>query len=254
MSAPIYLQLQKGGVYARMFNLRMLAAQSKADNRPPSLHLADWRAARKYGFHNWAAGYCELSHGFNGEGYARRAVWYCHTGEQFRNERDCDRISDARIDHTGWFTDVDGDEKAIGIVGLLSHGRYIAGYRWTSNDERVYFDEVFDNEVDAARMADQHAEHFADIQREDDEKFQEARQLENLIEDSFTRLRECIALRHVSCMSYVRNEARALVATIRASQDDLKTISKTTIRNGPNHAHHRLHLLRGRSLSGLCFQ
>jgi hypothetical protein len=223
MTAPIYLQLNKGGTPARMANLRMLAAQSKTGNRPPALQLADWRAARRYGFDNWRDSYGELSQGFNGEGYARREIWYCHTGEQFRNERDAHDIADSPVDHTGWYADIHQDEKAIGIVGMLPHGRYIAGYRWTSNDERVYFNEVFDNEREAARAADAHAESFAEMACEDSEKWDAARKLENTIEDSLIRLRECLVLRHQQCMSYVRDEVRDLVETIRNARESLRT-------------------------------
>ena len=93
--------------------------------------------------------------------------WYTHSGEQFRNERDACEV--LRMRHTGWFTDNYQDDTAVGIVASLTHGRYIAGYRWTSNDERVYFDDVFTNEDDAARMADEHARVFAENCRDSEE-------------------------------------------------------------------------------------
>jgi hypothetical protein len=186
------------------------------------MSLATWRDARQWTFGNWRAAFGELAQGFNGEGYARKAIWYAHTGEQFRNERDANDIDGAR-GYAGWFTDAYGDEKAIGIVGMLTHGRYVAGYRWTSNDERVYFDEVFSDEVDAAKYADQCAESFAEKERDYSEQWQAARALEDATEDALTRLRECIALRHVQCMQYVRDEARGLVETIRANREKLRT-------------------------------
>ncbi len=226
MTAPLYLQLQKGGVYARMFNLRMIADQSKRDNRPPSMHLADWRAARAYGFHNVASAYCELSQGFDGsEGMARTPVWYCHTGEQFRHEIDCNKVTNSRIDHTGWYVDSDCSEMAIGIVAMLSHGRFIAGYRLTDSDERVYFPTVYSDKWEADReaawAANEHARVFAERARESDEKFSEARQLEYDIDDALVRLRECIVLRHESCMEYVRAEISELCESIRTKRDDL---------------------------------
>ena len=69
----------------------------------------------------------------------------------------------------GWYTDSYQDETAVGIIASLPHGRFIAGYRWTSNDERVYFGEVFANEDDAARMADEHARVFAENCRDSEE-------------------------------------------------------------------------------------
>ena len=72
-------------------------------------------------------------------------------------------------------TDSEGYDKAIGIVASLTRGRYIAGYRWTSNDERVYFDGVFTDESEAARMADEHARVFADSAREDNARYETMR-------------------------------------------------------------------------------
>ena len=95
-------------------------------------------------------------------------------GEQFRNERDADACNGGP-DHSGWLTDSEGYDKAIGIVASLTHGRYIAGYRWTLNDERVYFDGVFTAESEAARMADEHARVFADSVREDNARYETMR-------------------------------------------------------------------------------
>jgi hypothetical protein len=155
---------------------------------------------------------------FNGE------HWYVHSAAPvFNREQDAHDVEGIRIDHTGWFTDIHGDEKAVGIIAKLPRGRFLAGYRWTSNDERVYYPEIYADAIDAARGADSHAESFADIAREDSEKYEEARKLENKIEDSLIRLRECIVLRHSQCMSYVRDEARELVETIREARESLRT-------------------------------
>jgi hypothetical protein len=143
-------QLRKGGTPARMAILRMMAG--------------DWRRARNWTMKNYAAAYCSgINQGFDGES----PIWYSHSGAQFRNERDaCDVV---RLQHTGWFTDRYQDETAVGIIASLPHGRFIAGYRWTSNDERVYFDDVFTNEDDAARIADEHARVFAENCRDNEE-------------------------------------------------------------------------------------
>ena len=158
-------QLRKGGTPARMAILRMIAADS-ANNRNPYTRLqpGDWRGARNWTMKNYAATYCaELRQGFSNQS----PIWYSHGGEQFRNERDaCDVI---RLRHTGWYTDSYQEETAVGIVVSLPHGRFIAGYRWTSNDERVYFGEVFANEDDAARMADEHARVFAENCRDNED-------------------------------------------------------------------------------------
>ena len=161
-------QLRKGGTAARMAILRMIAVDS-VNNRNPATRLqpGDWRAARRYTLCNYAAAYCA---GINQGG----KEWYSNMGEQFRNERDADTC-EGGPDHSGWFTDSEGYDKAVGIVASLSHGRFIAGYRWTSNDERVYFDDVFTDESEAARMADEHARVFADSAREDNARYETMR-------------------------------------------------------------------------------
>lgn len=217
LNAPQYLQLNKGGSMARLSVLKMKANDFNR-SRPPGLAI-DWRKARAYTFGNWRAAYCDMSRGFND---GKTPVWCAHTGEQFRNERFCDDVSEARIGHTGWFCDVDQGNKARGIVGMLTHGRYIAGWM-SDNDERVYFDEVFDNEVDAARMADEHARVIAEQESEYNARFHAAQNLETDIDDSFTRLRECLVLRNVACMEYVRDEARGLIECIRSNRETLKT-------------------------------
>lgn len=154
-------QLRKGGTPARMAILRMIAADS-VNNRNESTRMqpGDWRGARRYTMGSYAAAYCS---GIN-QGVSD---WYSHGGEQFRNERDAGEV--LRLGHNGWFTDSYQDDIAVGIVASLTHGRFIAGYRWTSNDERVYFGEVFTDEEDAARMADEHARVFAENCRDSEE-------------------------------------------------------------------------------------
>jgi hypothetical protein len=113
---------------------------------------------------NYASAYCaELHQGFNNQS----PVWYSHQGEQFRNERDANDV--LLLSHTGWFTDRYQDETAVGIIASLPHGRFIAGYRWSSNDERVYFGEIFIDETEAAQMADEHARIFAESCRDGEE-------------------------------------------------------------------------------------
>lgn len=158
-------QLHKGGTPARMAILRMIAADSVNNHNPTTrLQPGAWRGARHWKLGSYAAAYCSgINQGFDG----KSPIWYSHGGEQFRNERDAGDV--LRLLHTGWFTDSYQEETAIGIIASLTHGRYIAGYRWTSNDERVYFDDVFTNEDAAARMADEHARVFAENCRDSEE-------------------------------------------------------------------------------------
>lgn len=215
--APQYLQLNRGGALARMSVLRM-AANEHNRNRPPSLAI-DWRGARRYGFGTWAAAYCDLSQGAN----AGAAIWYSHTGEHFRNEEFCDQYDDSPVKHRGWYSDADGTETMRGIVGLLSHGRFVAGYHSSGNDERVYFGAVYSDIDDAMRAADAHAEQYAEVWRDDSIKSAEAYRLQDDIETHMDRLRECLALRNNDCFAKLRSEARDLIETIKAKRDDLKT-------------------------------
>lgn len=137
---------------------------TKYPHCPETIKPKSWRDIRGT-THGSIEAYCGcLDQGFNGEGFAREPIWYTHQGQYFRRERDAHAI--VRHLHTGWYTDEFHDDTAVGIVASLPHGRFLAGYRWTCNDERVYFSEVFDNEHDAAYMADEHARVFAERERE----------------------------------------------------------------------------------------
>ena len=183
-------QLRKGGTPARMAILRMIAADS-ANNRNPRTRLQpnDWRAARRYTLCNYAA--------VAGAGINQGADhWYSHTGEQFRNEKDA-YVCDGGPDHSGWFTDSEGYDKAIGIVASLTHGRFIAGHRWTSNGERVYFDGVFTDESEAAQMPNEHERVFADSAREDSARYEAMRDAEDTAEEKRAAARLAIMARNV---------------------------------------------------------
>lgn len=177
-----------------------------------------WRQVRAYRMTSWRAAFCAgLNPGLNDGA----PVWYAHDGAQFRGEQFADEILSTR--GRGYYTDSDAYATARGIVGRLPHGRFIAGYFWSDNGERVYFPDIFDDADDAAHFADGRAERFADQSREDSYRYNEARDLETKIEDGLTRLRECIALRHRACMEYVREEAREIIETIRQARETLRT-------------------------------
>lgn len=218
-------QLRHGGAPARLAILRRMAADSVNNANSLTRHdPTDWRKARKWTLNSYGAAYC---HGLLEGANDTRAIWYCHTGPQFRGEKfadECDGVS-RLIDHNGWYTNADCSEKARGIVGRLSHGRFVAGYFWDSNGERVYFgDMVYDDETDAARAADCHAESFAEVSREDSEKYEAARELESDIEDATQELGEALALRnHARYGEDKREAARELIETIRAKREELKT-------------------------------
>lgn len=217
-------QLRKGGTLARMAILRMIANDS-VNNRNPDTRLTpgDWRKARHYTMKGYASAYGALVQGFND----KTPVWYCATGTIFRNERYAHEV--LKLGHTGWYDNPEGESSRDGsglvrcIVGMLTHGRFIAGYELGSSDERVYFDCVYSDEDSAARDADGYAETFAEKEREYQTIWREARDVEDENENAFKRLRECIALRNRACMDYIRDEIRELCETIRTNRERLST-------------------------------
>jgi hypothetical protein len=237
---PNYLIISNSVTSAiRLRRLREFAAAEVAKHgdtyaNPHCPTPKTWREARRWGFGNWRSAYCAgLNQGFNSHAFGngpqvgdKEPVWYCHAGACFRGEQfsdECDEAPRYVRDHKGWYSDTDASETVRGIVARLPHGRFIAGYYWSNNDERVYFQTVYDNECDAAIAANAHAEKYAEICREDNEQYEAAQKLERDIESHFARLRECLALRHRACMEYVRDEARDLIEKIREARETLKT-------------------------------
>ncbi len=230
---PNYLIIANGVTSAtRLRHLREFAAAEVRKHgdtyaNPNCPTPKTWREARKWGFGNWSAAYCAgLNQGSNGSGGNKTEIWYSHGGACFRGEAYADQCEEAARSvqkNQGWYSDNDGGETVRGIVARLPHGRFIAGYHWSCNGERVYFPTVYDNEGDAASAADGHAETYAEVCREDDAKHEEARKLERAIEGNLSRLRECIALRHRACMAYVRDEARDLIEKIQEARESLRT-------------------------------
>lgn len=198
---PQYLDLtKKGGAPARLCILRNKAAHSNAPDStlPPSRRFADWRAARTSTLltdcDSFGAGYNTENAGTKYE--KKIPVWYTHGGAVFRDERYADDIEGAHIDHTGWFADVDCSNKVRGIVGRLSHGRFIAGYAVSDTGERVYFAQVFTDESDAATHADKEAEKYAETEREYSERYQAAQDLDHEISEVSRNVARMFKLRH----------------------------------------------------------
>lgn len=208
-------QLRPGGAPARLAMFRKMAAQSVHNANPHTrLNPNDWKGARRYTMACYPHAYCAgLNPGFNGGDYGKTAVWYSHTGPNFRDE------SDAQNGTRGWYTDSEGSETAIGIVCRLPHGRFIAGYRWTSNDERVYFPDIFDDESDAARMADEHARIFAESAREDSERFNAMQDAEIAADDAEKTLLDFWALRRIGRRD--SDDARHAIEKLRRDRETL---------------------------------
>ena len=96
-----------------------------------------------------------------------RGFYLDDAGQPFTRWQWADDVEGAHISHSGWFTDDYGDsEKIRGIVILLPHGRYMAGWSMGEGMASTIEPGVFDDIVDAARVADSIAENAADHERE----------------------------------------------------------------------------------------
>lgn len=181
---------------------------------PDHYKPADWRAIRRWTHATWQSAFATLEQGAQ-DG---TPIWYTHTGPEFRDEREAHEVMHS-IGHTGWFTDADANETAVGIVARLPHGRYLAGYLWHANGERVYFPTVYDDEREAARAADGHAERFAEDSREDSERFNAMQDAEEACTDALREAQRAIALRHHPAGGM--DEARDAIEALRAARADL---------------------------------
>lgn len=186
-----YLNLNlKGGAPARLCMMRETVARAHADNMPPSRSFADWRAVRADSVSIESFDGLHAGQQSNG---AR--IWYSHGATGLREQRYCDEVSGARIRHTGWFADSGFIEKVRGVVALLPHGRFVAGYEGSAGDT-VIFDKVHTDEVEAARMADEHARVQAEQEKAYSERWQAARDLADNIESERTEIGRLFELRN----------------------------------------------------------
>lgn len=212
---PVYLTINERTNAAR--RLESLRAKAANESAP------DWRKVRAWTFANGAAAYGVLSASLiqsdNGPLAPKRAIWYTHTGPQFRNERFADEVDGAYIKHTGWFSDAHQNRTVRGLVADLSHGRFIAGYYSSDNGERVYLDRIYDDVKEAARDADREAERMAEAEREYDERWQAARELSDDCEELENDIRELIPMRH---HDRARCELEEAIEELRTKRDELK--------------------------------
>ena len=205
-----YLNL-KIGAPRRLACLRTSA--QRHNEKFPSGSAATWRTVR-YATFNSSVG---LSQGMQ----SGESVWYAQDGEQFPRETYADLCANG-ADHRGWFTDDDREDKARGIVARLPHGKFIAGYEWSCNDERVYFPEVLDDEWEAARRADGHAERFAEACLEDSRRFGDAQELEYRCQKLADHLAEKLVLRNNPRFPGARDHAREIIEELRAARERLQ--------------------------------
>lgn len=215
---PVYLTISKTVNAPR----RLECLRAKAAN----VSAPDWRTARAWTFANGAAAYGVLSGGLIesdcGPLGPKRAIWYTHTGPQFRDEKFCDEVDGANIDHTGWFTRDDQSAKMRGLVARLSHGRYLAGYYSSDNGERVYLDRIYTDAEEAASDADSEAERVAEDEREYNERWQAANDMRDDITRRLSRVSELFTLRnHPRHRDTARDELADLAAIVRKIRADL---------------------------------
>lgn len=97
---------------------------------------------------------------------------YPESSDHVRDVRDASDIVDLR--YTGWYADDHCDATIRGVVGSLTHGRFLAGWDHSDCDGGPWFDtsRIYDCERDAARAADSEAESVAESERERDAAYQ----------------------------------------------------------------------------------
>ena len=204
-----YLNL-KIGAPRRLAYLRT-SAQRHNERFPKS--NATWKTVRCAAFN--------LSSGLSQGKQFGENVWYSVEGAQFPREKYADECYQG-IRHEGWFTDTYREEKARGFVVKLPHGKFLAGYEWSDNGERVYFPEIFTDESDAARRADGHAERFAEACLEDSRRFDDAQELEYRCQKLADNLAEKLALRNNPRFPDAREDARELLTELRETRERLQ--------------------------------
>lgn len=96
-----------------------------------------------------------------------RGFYLDDAGQPFGRWQWADDVDGSHINHHGWCTDEFGDfEKIRGIVVLLPHGRFMAGWSMGEGMASSIEPEVFTDIVDAAHMADECARIAAEKERE----------------------------------------------------------------------------------------
>lgn len=199
---------------------------TKYPHCPEHVKPRTWRDIRAYTHGSWAAAFIYGLHGGLNIGRTKNdeRVYYTHGGPYFRNEQFADDVDGSYIRHRGWFTDVDRNSVVRGIVASLPHGRFLAGTYWDDNGERVYYAETFNDEVDAARMADEHARIFGEHAVEDSERYERFARLENELQDKCDDIREYIKARNVS--EYMREKLRDMIEELRTIRAEHRELSE----------------------------
>lgn len=211
---PQYLNLKLRAPF-RLADLKQKASALNAQPHRKSSHAdpVNWRDMRHSGFrdhHGLSQGLCHPW-----------PVWATFDGPAFPRETWADEVEHAPIDHSGWYADPDGDNTYRGFVVALPRGRFLAGYYISNTGERVYFPRVFDDARGAACWADGVAQQYAKVECAYQERWREARDLEDDVADNLGRLREALALRNHKCFPDMRRRVAALLERIREVREKL---------------------------------
>lgn len=202
----------------RLALMRQAFARHSTDypHCPDYAKPANWRKVRAYTLGGYAAAFGLASVNMAGELYS-----FDENSIPVRRVRFADAVT--RISHKGWYVDCEGngDRGVIrGIVASLSHGRFIAGWHWSDNGEySLDTNEVFSNDDDAAKAADNAAERIADDYREDDYRFRQMSDAESLCESKESELRSALEDRHDGRKA--REWIRELISDLRAFRREL---------------------------------
>ena len=131
-----------------------------------------------------------------------------------------DEISGAGIRRRGWFCDEFGGETIRGIVVCLTHGRMLAG--WSMGEgmcASIECDEVFTDEIEAAQRANELAESAAKSEREYQERWRAAQELNDAAQEAQGQIRRLWSARHNEA---VRELIRSCIITARDSREQLR--------------------------------
>jgi hypothetical protein len=162
-----------------------------------AVHGGDWRKARA-AMH--APEVSALSPGYNSKDYGVRTdrypVMVTYDGPQFRGEEWADECEGSGLDHRGWYSDADCSRTLRAFVFDLPHGRYGCGYADSDSGERVYLLEVHATVRDAAASADHEAQHYAEQEKEYNERWQAAQDARREVRECEERLRAYLSARN----------------------------------------------------------
>ena len=99
-----------------------------------------------------------------------RGFYLDNAGQPFTRWKWADDV--VRLRHTGYFCDLHADQTIRGIVAILPHNRFLAGWSMGEGMASEVDGSIYDTPEDAAHAADSMAEYVAERERE----YQEARE------------------------------------------------------------------------------